>query len=80
MLLLVTACATDVGPPPASSAILTPIPPGAIAFCVQHSAVGDAACDPIPGAVAMPDGGAVMAPPAWHDFCRRHRDDPGCIA
>jgi hypothetical protein len=80
MVLLVTACATIADPPYASSAMLTPKPPGAIAFCLQHTTPDAAACDAIPPAIAMPDGVAAMTPPAWHGFCRRHREDPACIA
>jgi predicted transglutaminase-like cysteine proteinase len=63
----------------ARPASLAPSPPGWFRFCQAQMGPGAAACDAIPRAAAMPDGRPAMAPAAWHDFCRRHREDAACI-
>lgn len=77
LLALTAGCTAGVGSPAFSTAMLAPSPPGWFAFCAQ--AGGSAAdCDPVPAAVAMPDGASAMTPEAWRGYCRRHREDVAC--
>jgi predicted transglutaminase-like cysteine proteinase len=76
LLTKVAGCATALVPATTTTA-LAPATPGWLAFCKAHDPL-HVACDPIPPATAMRDSKSAMAPIAWHDYCRRHREDSAC--
>ncbi len=69
--MTVSACAAT--PPPSTSGLAPPAPSW-LAFCSQHGGP----CDPVPVAVAMPDGDRAPTPRGWRDYCRRTPGDAAC--